>query len=675
MKRKERKSKNESIENFDYEELSPLRPSNMLPIIPNAFNNYQDAPFSSEYKPIDEEVIKNIFINYILAENSPSVFLYRNDILRVGKSRYVKSIHQKIEECTIDSANNCFELIKSSIDDSLNHNIKRIFYIANRIDECLACLRSKDLKNYKILFFEALGDLVLKDHDIVVELVKYAFNNKDQNCLRLLQKLNIFVDSFFDVVSSQLSSILASGIDIFEYLNEMISLFIDCIPAPFLYRIISSIDREIIEDFEGFSHTCSLKFVSSPSYILMYVFVSKAIDKTKMCYEFLQEFFCSLFKDYKEETIHVLESICDVLRNKKIVGSYGRSIVQSGIRAGLSPNTNVLSKQISLEIDRIINGNLHLINSNVDTLVDLMFWVGDLSIVEAHYIDRLVTRLLSLKPRILANEKLVVSKINEVHGGMVFNTVNSMLLDAEQSLYASKKFFNSHPKSIQISFNVISSSYFNRVNIDSVPSPAVISESMNDFTEFYHDLYGKRTLKWMNRLSRATLIVSGISGLRKVKCDGITAYVLLTLGNNIGKSIEEVKSQIQMEKGIFESIVLQLQSEKCSSLLHKSQKIQFSEEISNINDELVIYYNKDAEFAARHQETNPTPLVSHESSLDSAIVRIVKEHKKLQQKELLQLVQEKVSFPINETVLDKRVSRLETKHYITRENNEFKYNP
>eukprot|EP00347_Sterkiella_histriomuscorum_P008775 403343805 len=340
----------------------------------------------------------------------------------------------------------------------------------------------------------------------------------------------------------------------------------------------------------------------------------------------------------------------------------------------LMQKENVTSSHKSLKKE--ISGVKH------DTIISLFRYLSAKDTFEVFFTKYLCERLIKRKSESWDEEKDFIAKLKNECGNQFTGRVEQMFIDVQNSSQFSKEFLEKKKMKnplVETEFFVLqSNSWPISVQQHQFNIPKSISESHENFLQFYKKKFNGRTLNWSIDYCSSIVKATYDSQNYQFEASGVQAIVLLNFNNVQRMSYKDIQTKTLIFDDFLKAGLTTLSSKDINILVRESKDLS-----SQITNDDIFILNEDYNSKLRRininktirsqehvqeeqKETEDRVREDRRFQIDAATTKIMKEHKLLAHNDLMQKLFEYLKFPIDATTLKARIESLIEKDYLKR---------
>jgi hypothetical protein len=377
--------------------------------------------------------------------------------------------------------------------------------------------------------------------------------------------------------------------------------------------------------------------------------------------EFSFEFEAAAESCFKQECpIHELMNVHSALTDfcAESFNPQDARLLRKALEKGLNTSPDLAARLLAEQIDREFVNRLYVGRSTFEQLIAIFRMLNAKDVFEAYHHLLLSRRILMLKHRVATSDEIFLNELTIQCGPDYVRRFTIIFDDFQQSLDVLEKFKATIQSPALFRALVLSKAVWPNVDPKCGSVPASLQPLLSSFAEFYHSQFMNRRLQWNLEFARVKLSVRDGNSLKKFRCNGIVAVVLLALADAPLMGINEISKATNLESGDVEEVLKLLMSKRAGKLIvftHRQYRVNVN--ISTNNEEVSIPLG----FPTLPQTeacTTSTIENNRGSQVDAAAMMLMKQEKSMEKEELKRRLKEIVPFRLDEELFEKRMARL-----------------
>ncbi|KAA6398814.1 MAG: putative CULlin protein 1 [Streblomastix strix] len=344
------------------------------------------------------------------------------------------------------------------------------------------------------------------------------------------------------------------------------------------------------------------------------------------------------------------------------------------------------------------------IETRLDEIVAVLQYCDNKDIFLYEIVDILFERIIEQGNKALPNEvveKAFIAKLKFAFRNTYTKKLDRILQDHDLQIEMQTQFKEFQQKNglipqIDLQTQVLQKYHYSRLKSKVLNIPENIQQALQSFEQFYGGYSPEREIQWLPYLGSVEVQVQFSSKLCNITMQPTQAVVLLQFADGAQKSVKDLEQILQMEK---EEVKLNVESlmqnipiliRAAEGIEEEQKEIQQKEEKENseLGDDERLKLNKELKLRVtnfrvhkpeKHSYRQFTTRIFREEQMDIHIVSIIKQRKRMNYQDLINLVIDRITlFRPSSYDVKKRVEVLMTKDFLKRndgDNTIIEYNP
>lgn len=327
------------------------------------------------------------------------------------------------------------------------------------------------------------------------------------------------------------------------------------------------------------------------------------------------------------------------------------------------------------------------LEKTLNKVMVLFRYIQGKDIFEAFYKKDLAKRLLLGKSTSQDAEDSMIGKLKAECGAAFTSKIEGMFKDINISQgmnVAFKQYLNHYTSTspTDLSINVLTSSFWPNYPTYDVNLPAELINYQATFHKFYSTNHSGRKLVWQTNLGHCIVKAMFECGNKELQVSLFQTVVLLLFNNFDKLTFTEIQELTNLEREELKRTLMSLACGK-SRVLFKQPKGNKDVE----NDDVFCFNSKFTdklfrvkinqiqlkESVEEEQATEKSVLADRQFQIDAAIVRILKNKKKVNHNELISELFNALDIPVKPYDLKKRIELLIEREYLERDKDDPSY--
>lgn len=322
----------------------------------------------------------------------------------------------------------------------------------------------------------------------------------------------------------------------------------------------------------------------------------------------------------------------------------------------------------------------HQLEVYMNKAMVLFRYIQGKDIFEAFYKKDLAKRLLLGKSTSQDAEDSMIGKLKSECGSGFTSKIEGMFKDINIS-HGMNNAFKHHLHNIAIStssdlfINVLTSSFWPSYPTYEVNLPLELANYQTTFQSFYANNHSGRKLVWQPNLGFCLVKAAFDSGNKELQVSLFQTIVLLLFNESRRLTFSEIQELTNIEEDELKRTLLSLACNRSRVLLKESRN-------KDIQADDIFYYNckfhdklfrvkinqiQLKESVEERQATEKSVLADRQFQIDAAVVRILKNKKKINHNELISELFNALEIPVKPYDLKKRIELLIEREYLERD--------
>lgn len=245
---------------------------------------------------------------------------------------------------------------------------------------------------------------------------------------------------------------------------------------------------------------------------------------------------------------------------EKACGPESKKSIKLSFERGFNSQNELTAKLLAISIHRFFSkkqkGEFNEYET-IDEYVDLFKMLGLNDVFETYYTQFLARRLLAMKNQMFKPESYFIDQLTRQCGAEYTRRMQDLLDDRSKSQEITSSFIteckkdrNSHINFDVFRFLMVSSQNagsWTELKSIQIALPPMISELITRFTDYFRSTKEGKSLDWNLHLSTATLQVKNVIGLKKIKCSGEVAIILLSFNESArNERLKQLQNQLEI---------------------------------------------------------------------------------------------------------------------------------
>ncbi|KAI9318763.1 cullin 4A [Dichotomocladium elegans] len=346
----------------------------------------------------------------------------------------------------------------------------------------------------------------------------------------------------------------------------------------------------------------------------------------------------------------------------------------------------LLAKVMDTKLRTASKSDAHAVESTLDKLLSVFRYLQERDTFEAFYRRYLSKRLLLGRNISEDIERRVLYKLKSECGAGFTKNMESMFKDVEISrdLQALFRVSSEYPSLGNVAFNVniLAQGVWPSYTLCDIYLPSYMVEYQKAFERFYTSKFRGRRLIWQNFLSSCTIKACFAAGTKEINVNLLQTAVLLLFNEFDMLPYAEIVAATGIDDKDLKRVLESLVCGQHKLLLRKGSTGDDDPEISVLDSftynsaftsssgKVKIIMPQYDQANHERKSTVTKVLIDRQHQLEAAIVRIMKNKKKLSHEMLTKELATQVSFRVEAVDLKKRIESLIEKEYLGRDNDD-----
>ncbi|XP_056641516.1 cullin-4A-like, partial [Diorhabda sublineata] len=385
-----------------------------------------------------------------------------------------------------------------------------------------------------------------------------------------------------------------------------------------------------------------------------------------------------------QELLDLKDELDDIVEHGFQANDIFNDIIRNCFVKFMNSKQNKLSQLLAKYVDLKLKSrdiSEEQLDNVFDKVMVLFRYIQGKDIFEAFYKKDLAKRLLLGKSTSQDAEDSMIGKLKAECGTGFTSKIEGMFQDINisQSMNSAFKQHLCHtcsPISSDLCINVLTSSFWPNYPTFKVNLPAELINFQDTFQKFYSINHSGRKLFWQPNLGHCIVKAYFENGKKELQVSLLQTIVLLLFNDSQKLTFREIYEITNIEMEELKRILISLVYVKNRVLLKQSKTKDIEPEDTfcintKFTDKLFrvkINQIQLKETVEEQQATEKSVLVDRQFQIDAAIVRILKNKKKIGHNELISELFNNLDIPVKPYDLKKRIELLIEREYMDRDN-------
>jgi len=316
----------------------------------------------------------------------------------------------------------------------------------------------------------------------------------------------------------------------------------------------------------------------------------------------------------------------------------------------------------------------------IDSVMTLFHYVNGQDIFKAFYAKYLAKRLLLKKSASIALEKEMVGRINRQCGKEFSDRLDKMFFDIESSRDVLKTYNKEFPtitsEGIVLDTQLLTASIWPHDPEEfELSIPKSVVEKLDHFGTWYTQYQKGRRIKWLHGFSHCIIKGNFQKGARKLVLSAYQGVIILAFNDKNIMSYEELIETTKLPEEILSASLASLMKTRAKLILKKPKglpckkgdKFRVNKNFQHQNILVKLNSIQIKDTIKDKQRTTQSVFRDRKTTIQAAIVRIMKAKKEMKHHELVADTFAQLKFPCDAKKINDQISTLIDKDYLERD--------